>query len=47
MDFPWIDENSYITGSVKAWRADFLAARVVNILWRDDIVDTDFVAHSW
>ena len=43
MDFPWMDANSRITGSVKAWRAAFPVARAVNVSERQDIVDADFV----
>ena len=43
MDFPWMDDITRITGSVRAWRAAFLAARAVNISGRNDIVDSDFV----
>ena len=43
MDFPWMDEKSRITGSVKAWRAAFPVARAVNVSERQDIVDADFV----
>ncbi len=42
-DFPWMDEDSHIKGSVKAWRAAFPVARAVNISERQDIVDADFV----
>ena len=42
-DFPWMDDESRITGSVKAWRAAFPVARKVNVSRRDDIVDADFV----
>jgi hypothetical protein len=47
MDFPWkdrlTDDNSHIKVSIKAWRAAFPVARVVNVSKRDDIVDADFV----
>ena len=43
MDFPWMDAESKITGSVKAWRAAFPAARAVNVSGRADIVDSDFL----
>ena len=43
MDFPWMDDESEIKGSVEAWRAAFPVARAVNIRNRDDIVDADFV----
>ena len=43
MDFPWMDEESIIKGSVKAWRAAFPVARAVNVSGRNDIVDADFV----
>jgi len=43
MDFPWMDEESKIKGSVKAWRASFPVARAVNVNERQDIVDADFV----
>ena len=43
MDFPWMDKESKIKGSVKAWRKAFPYARVVNVSWRQDIVDADFV----
>ena len=45
MDFPWMDASheSRIRGSVRAWRAAFPVARKVNVSYRDDIVDADFV----
>ena len=43
MDFPWMDKKSKIKGSVRAWRAAFPVARVVNVSLRRDIVDADFV----
>jgi hypothetical protein len=43
MDFPWMDAESEIKGSVEAWRAAFPVARAVNVSRRDDIVDADFV----
>ena len=43
MDFPWMDAESHITGSVKAWRAAFPHARADNVSDREDIVDADFV----
>jgi hypothetical protein len=43
MDFPWMDAESQIKGSVKAWRAAFPCARAVNVSWHGDIVDADFV----
>jgi len=42
-DFPWMDSETKIKGSVKAWRAAFPVARAVNVSERDDIVDEDFV----
>ena len=42
-DFQWMDAESRIKGSVKAWRAAFPVARAVNISHRNDIVDADFV----
>ena len=30
MDFPWMDEESVIMGSLEAWCADFSAARAVS-----------------
>ena len=43
MDFEWMDAESRIKGSVKAWRAAFPCARAVNVSQRRDIVDADFV----
>jgi len=43
MEFPWMDAESHIKGSVRAWRAAFPVARAVNVSQRNDIVDTDFV----
>ena len=48
MDFPWMDASwvSHVKGSLRAWRAAFPAARVVNVkgVWRQKpIVDSDFV----
>jgi hypothetical protein len=43
MDFPWMDAESQISGSVKAWRAAFPCARAVNVSKRNNIVDADFV----
>ena len=45
MDFPWMDASyeSRVKGSVRAWRAAFPVARAVNVSYRDDIVDADFV----
>jgi hypothetical protein len=43
MDFPWMDAKSRIKGSVKAWRAAFPCARAVNVSYRIDIVDADFI----
>ena len=43
MDFPWLDDNSRIRGSVQAWRAAFLCARAVNVSLRNDIIDSNFV----
>ena len=43
MDFPWMDKNSKIKGSVRAWRAAFPYARAVNVTNRDNLVDEDFV----
>ena len=43
MDFPWMDAESRIKGSVKKWRAAFPVARAVNVGGRQDIVDADFV----
>ena len=44
MDFQWMDAESHIKGSVKAWRAAFPCARAVNVSYRYDIVDdADFV----
>ena len=43
MDFPWMDEKSHITGSIRAWRAAFPVARAANVSYRSDIVDEDFV----
>ena len=43
MDFQWTDAVSKVKGSVKAWRAAFPEARLVNVSERDDIVDADFV----
>jgi hypothetical protein len=42
-DFPWMDYESHIKGSVKAWRAAFPVARAVSVWGRQDIVDADFV----
>ena len=42
-DFPWMDDESQITGSVKVWRAAFPYAQAVNISNRNDIVAADFV----
>ena len=42
-DFPWMDSKSQIKRSVKAWRAAFPVARAVNVKYRNDIVDADFV----
>jgi hypothetical protein len=42
-DFPWMDAESRIKGSVEAWRASFPCARAVNVSGRVDIVDADFV----
>jgi hypothetical protein len=43
MDFPWMDDESKIKGSVKRWREAFPVARAVNVSERSDIVDADFV----
>ena len=43
MNFPWMDVESKIKGSVKAWRAAFPFARAVNVSNRKDIVDADFL----
>ena len=43
MDFPWLDDNSRIRGSVKKWRAAFPYAGAVNASLRNDIIDSDFV----
>jgi hypothetical protein len=43
MDFPWMDDDSRIKGSIKAWRAAFPAARTANVSGRFDLVDADFV----
>jgi hypothetical protein len=43
MDFQWMDDVSRIKGSVKAWRAAFPVARAVNVSYRYDLVDADFV----
>ena len=43
MDFPWMDARLKIKGSVRAWRAAFPVARAVNVSYRRDIVDADFV----
>ena len=48
MDFPWMDAESVIKGSIEAWRAAFPAARAVNVKAgyggrRKPIVDSDFV----
>ena len=43
MDFPWMDKESKIKSGVKAWRKAFPYARAVNVSWRQDIVDADFV----
>ena len=48
MDFPWMDAESIIRGSLMAWRAAFPAARAVNVTEgyvgrRKPIVDEDFV----
>ena len=43
MDFPWMDIQSRIKGNIKAWRAAFPVARAVNVSYRNDIVDADFV----
>ena len=42
-DFPWMDTMTRIRCSVKAWGAAFPCARAVNVLWRQDMVDSDFV----
>jgi hypothetical protein len=41
-DFPWMDAESVINGSIKAWRAAFPCARAVNVVERA-LVDADFV----
>ena len=43
MDFPWMDKESRIKGSIEKWRATFPCARAVNLSRRNDIVDADFV----
>jgi hypothetical protein len=43
MAFEWMDPLSRITGNLKAWRAAFPLARVVNVSGRYNITDTDFV----
>ena len=43
MDFPWMDADSKIYGSLRVWRAAFPAARAVNISTRPFLVDSDFV----
>ena len=43
MDFPWMDDDSRIKGSIRAWRAAFPAARAANVSGRFDLVDADFV----
>ena len=45
MDFPWMDEKSRIRGILRAWRAAFPTARAVNVMWRRDIVDSDFFVY--
>ena len=53
MDYLWMDVETRNMGGMRAWRAAFPAARVVNVSWRIDIVDSDFVhirgdaAHGW
>ena len=43
MDFQWMDAKSDIKGSLRAWRAAFPAARVVNLSYHNNLVDSDFV----
>ena len=43
MEFPWMDLESEIKGSIKAWRAAFPVARALSVEGRQDIVDADFV----
>ena len=42
-EFPWMDIQSRIKGSVKSWRAAFPVARCANVSERNDIVDADFI----
>ena len=42
MDFPWLDIDSRIKGSVSAWRTAFPVARAVNVSYRYDLDDADF-----
>ena len=43
MELPWMDLESEIKDSVRAWRAAVQVACVVNVSYRNDLVDSDFV----
>ncbi len=41
--FPWMDAETRISGNLEKWRKIFPYARAVNVSYREDVVDADFV----